>query len=205
MTAATRSEFARQKGWKPSYITKLIKEGRVIFVDDQEKLIDVEKTEAKLLETRDPSKRGVAARHEQNRVEQGVTQYTRSDAPDLPPVPGEKNDRTSDDDDRVDPVAMFDFQLARARRETYLADMAEVELEKALGSVLERDASESAFATVMIELRQSLNNIKARLAPQFTTDVHKNFALLDEAIDDALRQTVSRCEEQIAQIIADQQ
>lgn len=204
MTTATRSEFARQKGWKPSYITKLIKEKRVIFADDQEKLIDVEQTEAKLLETRDPSKKGVADRHQQNRVEQGVTQYTRPDAPDLPAGFGDASGRAFDDGDHVDPV-MFDFQLARARRETYLADMAEVELDKALGSVLERDSSESAFTTVMIELRQSLNNIKARLAPQFTTDVQKNFVLLDEAIDDALRQTVVRCEEQIARIIADQQ
>lgn len=202
MTTATRSEFARLKGFKPSYVTKLIGLGRVVFADDKERLIDVEQTEAKLAETRDPSKKGVADRHQKARVDNAVTQFVRHDAPD---IPGSATQSASTGDDNTPLIDVYDFQLARARRETFLADMAKVELDKSLGSVLDRSASETAFATVMIELRQNLNNIKARLAPQFTTDVHANFVLLDEAIDEALRLTVTKCEEHIEQIVKEQQ
>ena len=59
--AVSRSEFARLLGVKPSYVTQLAKDNRLAL--DAEGRVLVDASRARILETRDPSKAAVAARH----------------------------------------------------------------------------------------------------------------------------------------------
>lgn len=134
MIALSKSEFAAHKGWSKPYVSKLAKQGRLVMTADGK--VDVEATEALLQRTADPSKAAVADRHQRERIERGVTAHLAPAAPPLDPPP----DRPKDEG--------IDFQKARARREHYLARLAENEARKSDGELVEREAVENAaFAT----------------------------------------------------------
>lgn len=133
MEILSRTEFAASRGWSRQYVGKLAKQGRLVLTADGK--VDVAATEALLQSTADPSKTGVADRHQQARVEKGVTAHLVPAAPPLEPIP--------DPEDEA-----IDFQKARARREHYLARLAENEARKSDGELVEREAVENAaFAT----------------------------------------------------------
>lgn len=136
MTTLSRTEFAASRGWSRQYVGKLAKQGRLVLTADGK--VDVAATEALLQRTADPSKTGVADRHQRERVERGVTAHLAPAAPPLdPPPPPAGNDGEA-----------IDFQKARARREHYLARLAENESRKSDGDLVERAAVENAaFAT----------------------------------------------------------
>jgi hypothetical protein len=134
MIALSKSEFAAHKGWSKPYVSKLAKQGRLAMTADGK--VDVAATEALLQRTADPSKTGVAERHQRERIERGVTAHLTPNALPLDPPPS------------VDENEGIDFQKARARREHYLARLAENEARKSDGELVEREAVESAaFAT----------------------------------------------------------
>jgi len=134
MIALSKSEFAAHKGWSKPYVSKLAKQGRLAMTADGK--VDVAATEALLQRTADPSKAGVADRHQRERIERGVTAHLTPSALPLDPPP------SADEDEGID------FQKARARREHYLARLAENESRKSDGDLVERAAVESAaFAT----------------------------------------------------------
>lgn len=137
MQALSKSEFAAHKGWSKPYVSKLAKQNRLVLTADGK--VDVAATEALLQRTADPSKTGVADRHQRERVERGVTAHLAPAAPPLDPPPA----ASVDDDGEA-----IDFQKARARREHYLARLAENESRKSDGELVERAAVENAaFAT----------------------------------------------------------
>ncbi|ASL27362.1 terminase small subunit [Azotobacter chroococcum] len=130
MIELSKSEFAAHKGWSKPYVSKLAKQGRLVMTAAGK--VDVAATEALLQRTADPSKAGVAERHQRERVERGVTAHL---APAATPL-----DHPEDEG--------IDFQKARARREHYLARLAENEARKSDGELVEREAVENAaFAT----------------------------------------------------------
>lgn len=133
MIALSKSEFAAHKGWSKPYVSKLAKQGRLAMTADGK--VDVAATEALLQRTADPSKTGVAERHQRERVERGVTAHLIPTAPPLESPPDSEDEG-------------IDFQKARARREHYLARLAENEARKSDGELVEREAVENAaFAT----------------------------------------------------------
>lgn len=133
MIALSKSEFAAHKGWSKPYVSKLAKQGRLAMTADGK--VDVAATEALLQRTADPSKTGVAERHQRERVERGVTAHLIPTAPPLESLPDSEDEG-------------IDFQKARARREHYLARLAENEARKSDGELVEREAVENAaFAT----------------------------------------------------------
>ncbi|MFC2974720.1 terminase small subunit [Azotobacter bryophylli] len=136
MMTLSRTEFAASRGWSRQYVGKLAKQGRLVLTADGK--VDVAATEALLQRTADPSKAGVADRHQRERVERGVTAHLAPAAPPLdPPPPPAGNDGEA-----------IDFQKARARREHYLARLAENESRKSDGELVERAVVENAaFAT----------------------------------------------------------
>lgn len=130
----TKSAFAAHRGVSPGYVTKLKEQGRLVMAPDG-KRVDVAATEALLLRTADPSKSGVADRHQRERVERGVTVHLVPAAPPLESPPSGDTDEP-------------DFQKSRARREHFLARLAENESRKSDGELVERAAVENAaFAT----------------------------------------------------------
>lgn len=153
MSSVTRSEFAALMGWSKPYVSKLGKQGRLVL-DAADKVL-VEETKALLALSSDPSKAGVAERHQQERIDKGVAVHVSPDAPvetgptEQPPaVPG-----------------AFNYQNSRAHREHYLAQLAESEARKTAGELVERAAVESAAYTSGRMLRDLVLGLPTQIAP----------------------------------------
>lgn len=74
MTILKKSAFARQQGWRPSYITKLIEQGHVVLDGN---MVDVEKTLQRIEET----KGGRVDVAERNAAQRGAEKQTNIDIP----------------------------------------------------------------------------------------------------------------------------
>lgn len=150
MELLSKSEFAARMGWSKPYVSKLVKQDRLVLAEDGR--VDVAATQALLKDSADPSKTGVADRHQRDRVEKGVGVHVVADAPVTAPV-------------LEVPAAGFDFQKSRAQREFYLAALAENEARKSSGELVERQAVENAaFATGRM-LRDLLLGLPKQISP----------------------------------------
>lgn len=150
MELLSKSEFAARMGWSKPYVSKLAKQERLVLAEDGR--VDIAATQALLKDSADPSKTGVADRHQRDRVEKGVGAHVVADAPVTAPV-------------LEVPAAGFDFQKSRAQREFYLAALAENEARKSSGELVERQAVENAaFATGRM-LRDLLLGLPKQISP----------------------------------------
>lgn len=153
----TKKEFAERQGCSPAYVSKLVKEGKIVLTEDGKKVI-VDQSLVRMQQSRDPSKVRVAERHARERLERDVGQYTKPNAPDLPSFPLDTG--TSFDDPKN-----IDFQKARAMREHYLAMQAKNEYLKSQRTLVERDRVErAAFALARLQ-RDSFMGLPTKIAP----------------------------------------
>lgn len=155
MQAMSKSEFAAYKGWSKPYVSKLAKQGRLVLTADGK--VDVVATEALLERSADPSKTGVAERHQRERIERGVTAHLAPAAPPLDPSPevGEAGKEP-------------DFQKARARREHFLARLAENEARKSDGELVERAKVEQAAFAAGRLLRDLLLGLPKQISAELS-------------------------------------
>lgn len=164
---ATFKEFAALLGCRPSYVTQLRKEGRLVLTEDGRR-VRVAESLARVEATRDPAAQHVAERHAVARA-QGA-------APAAPEVPSgaEKIGNT--------------YQAARAVKERYLAMSAKRDYEISIGRLLEVAAVEAAVADAVTTLRTRLEIMPDILGPQLAgvTDESQARAILAENIEHAL-------------------
>lgn len=156
MTVISKTEFAARRGWAKSYVSKLANQGRLVLTEKGK--IELEATEALLAQSADPSKAAVADRHHQDRLQRDVyanlnAQSASTSTAAQPPV-----DLAGDEQPN--------FQKARAHREYYLAQMAEMEFRKAQGALVEVSAVQKAAFETARSLNQSLLGMSSQLAPQ---------------------------------------
>lgn len=176
--AVTLKEFARIARRKPSYITQLKAAGRLVMADDGKRVL-VAPSLALIEATRDPSRAGVAARHEAARA-----------------APARSDDDVEGDgggEAASPPAAPPDAHSARRSR--FLADKAEWDAKAAerdyrvsMGRLLEADQVVAAVATAASRLRVRLETLPYDLAPQLAplTDEGEVRTLLAEEIEAAL-------------------
>ena len=179
----TRSDFARLKGWNRSYISKLGDQGRLVLSPDG-KLVNVHATLALLDKSADPGKTHVAQRHAADRVDRDVGQYVRPDAPgDAEPSGAGSGDPG--------------YWESKARRESALADMAELELQARLKKLVDRALVESTVEALHRTLRDALMGLPTRLAPEFSsmTDAFE----IEVKLRDALRALLTDLSKKTAQ------
>ena len=143
----SKSAFAARIGRAPSYITWLKNNNRLVLSPDG-KLVDVQASEALIRDTADPSKTAVADRHHQDRLQRDVysqlssqVEPTSTAAPPLAITPAGQ---------------LPDFQKARALREHNMAKLAEIELGKAQGSLVSKEAVETGAYNAGRLLRDQL-------------------------------------------------
>lgn len=155
-----KSAFARMQGWSPSYVTNLAQKGRIVF-GPCGKLVDVAATRALIGETADPSKQGVVERWSKERD---------ASANDVPPLPAN--------------LEGYDYQLARAKRETHLARIAEMEEQERLGKLLDTGRVVRALTDNATAMRSALERLPDRLAPVLAaeSDPTRIYDLLDVEI-----------------------
>jgi len=170
----TKSQFAAEQGWSPSYITKLKQQGRLVL-DAKQKQIDAGATLALLANTADPAKAQLRKHHEGTRVQKHVDKHIAHDAD----LGGDPAGAASDPK----------YWDSKTRRETALAQLAEIELSKKRGELCDRASVEAtAFATARI-FRDTLLGLPVQLAPVFAsmTDAFN----IEVKLRDALRQACS--------------
>ncbi len=185
----SKSAFAARIGRTPSYITWLKGNNRLVLSPDG-KMVDVLATEALILETADPSKAAVAARHQQDRIQRDVysqlsplVEPTNTAAPPQPIT-----------------VKGHDFQKARAMREHNLAQLAEIELHKAQGSLVARGAVELGAYNAGRHLRDQLFGLLPQLSHKLAVmsdpwDIEKHLkATLRKSLEEAERMSSSDLE-----------
>jgi len=163
---ATFSEFAGIAGFKPSYITQLRKDGRLVLTPNQR--VRVAESLALIAETKDPSKAGVTARHAAQRGETTA--------------PGVGND--PNDDDTTNPK----YQSARALKEHYLALAAKRDYEVSIDKLLAAEDIAATVANAVVTFRTQLESLSTLLAGQVAAepDEGRCRALIAEAHEHAL-------------------
>ncbi|MBK3748713.1 terminase small subunit [Stutzerimonas balearica] len=177
MTVMTKAEFADSRGWSRPYVSKLGKQGRLVLTEDGKK-VDVEATLALLGETADPSKAGVAERHQRERAEKGVhALVTPLAPPSQPPATGGGDS----------------YQKARAHRETYLALLAEDEFLKGRGELVERKAVDLAAFNTARTLRDLILGLPPKAAGELVaiTDTWEMERRLTELLRSVLEDATS--------------
>ncbi|PXX53250.1 hypothetical protein SAMN05660489_05960 [Pseudomonas sp. LAMO17WK12:I10] len=180
----SKSAFAARLGRAPSYITWLKNNNRLVLTDDG-KLVDVLASEALIRDTADPSKAAVADRHQQERIQRDVYgQLSTSAEPTSTAAPPPA----------ITPAGQLpDFQKARALREHNLAQLAEIELHKARGSLVVMKAVETGAYNAGRLLRDQLLGMPPQLAPELAAmtdpwEIEKHLtAALRRSLEDAER------------------
>jgi hypothetical protein len=174
MDGATRylskSKFAAEQGWVPSYVTKLGQQGRLVLSEDK-KFVDVHATLAMLRKTDDPGKESVRQHHQAARVDKHVGDHIKHDSPvDEPSSNG------------TDPK----YWDNKARREGALAELAELELAKKRGGLVETSRVEAMAFAAGRTLRDTVLGLPTQLAPVFAS-MTDSFQI-EVKLRDALRQ-----------------
>ena len=178
----SRSEFARSQGWSPSYVTKLGDQKRLVLSADGKK-VDVAATLALLRKTEDPGKEAVRQRHQEGRVDKHVGAHVRPDAGDEGPAPAASSSP--------------EYWTNKARREGNLADLAELELRKKCGELVEKARVEEAATRLGRLLRDAVFGVPTRLAPELAS-ISDAFEV-EQRLRGALRQVF----DDIAKLTAD--
>lgn len=181
MALMTKAEYADRRGWSRAYVSKLVKQERLVITADGK--VDAEASDAQLAASADPSKSGVAERHHQERVEKGVYAHI---APGAEPSPALLQVGQG-------AGAPPDYQKARARREFALALLAEDEHRKSRGELVDRALVDSAAFTAARALRDLLMGIPPKIAGELVTltdpwEIERRLTLaLRRALEDADR------------------
>jgi len=176
MTVMTKAEFADSRGWSRPYVSKLGKQGRLVL--NEAGKVEVEATLALLNDTADPSKAGVADRHQRDRAEKGVHALITPQAPPLAPLAASGGDS---------------YQKARAHREHYLALLAEDEFLKGRGELVERAAVDRAAFSAARTLRDLVLGLPPKVAGELVaiTDTWEMERRLTELLRSVLEDAAS--------------
>lgn len=182
MTVLSKTEFAARRGWAKSYVTKLAKQDRLVLTKDGK--IDLEATEALLSQTADPSKAAVADRHHQDRLQRDVYSQLSSQV---------ETTLTAAPPTTIPTGQLPDFQKARALREHNLAQLAEIELHKAKGSLVSMATVKTGAYNAGRMLRDQLFGMPPQLAPELASmtdpwEIEKHLtAAIRRSLEDAER------------------
>lgn len=182
-TASLR-EFAALAGFKPSYITQLKADDRLVLTDDG-KRVRVAESLDRIAATRDPGKAAVSARHAAARAR------TAGEGAAGPAIAAPQGARAAAPPDPAGDRVGATYQSARAVRERFAALHAKLDYEQASGKLLPAAEVESALATAITTLRGRLESMPDTLGPQLAAeaDEARCRALLAETIEHLLDET----------------
>lgn len=183
-TLLSKREFAALKGWSPSYITQLRKEGRLVLVEGGR--VDVAATEQRLRETRDPDKDHVTRRH-------AAARRTKPRPPVT--VAAQHEDAPGDAEHGADEAQAMGQDADEARtqvkklRELVATEMDRIELGLLRGEITERRAVDAAWYDMGVTMRARLDALTERLAARLAaaTSPAERGALLRAALHEERR------------------
>lgn len=178
---ASFKEFAQIAKFKPSYITQLKGEGRLVLTDDG-KRVRVAESLQRIADTKDPSKIAVARRHAAEREAAATQAAADADGDGASSEPGVTAAKAKSDD--------AGYQHWRERSERAKALQAERENAIAEGKLLAADDVAHVVRGSVVTLRTRLESIPDTLAPQLAvvSEEAKVRTLLASAIEHALNE-----------------
>ena len=193
-TTATLRQFCDLIGVKPSYGNELKKTGRLVLADDG-KTVLVQESMARIEDTRDPSKAGVAARHAAERGAVARTGHAESE----PKVNGTSVDAAQAATEIIAEPAThapegegsrgYDYQGSKAKKEHFAAMEAEASYRQKMRELLEASEVRGVLVEVMTVLRTSIEGLPYNLAPVLaaTSDEAQIKSLLSAEVEHALK------------------
>lgn len=222
----SKKDFAAIYGCSKAYISQLIAARRLVLSDDG-KRVDVDRSLELLGATSDPSKAGVRERWAAYRADQGqpagqgaapviaaapapMAAPSPAAAPAVAPTPAPPPvaEQRPLIDEPAAPApaaaaptpARSEYQDARTRREQAEAELAQIELMKARGKVLDADSTLRAVASAHIAVRTELLNLPDRITPLVLglTDRRRVWELI-QAECERLATTMQQSAQQLAQ------
>lgn len=185
MSTCTKSEYAQRKGVSRPAISQAIQTGRVVVLADGR--VDVEasdrvwdaKTDAlQSLRANAPKRRADALAADSRRIPPVMD----SAPAEPPPAPLSR--------------VIYDFESARAKRETHAANIAEMEERKRAGELCETSAVLMTMTTIGSNFRTALERVADKLADRVAaeTDPHACHQIIGAEISQALEQLAKDCE-----------
>lgn len=196
----TQTAYAKHRGISQPYVSRLIKAGRIPCVNG---LIDPVAADAALEKSTDPDrKRGAARRLAAKRSENGEeSRPETSEVVEKAPHKGGHPPVTN----RKAVSATQTYTEMRAKRESVLAQSAELDYRQRVGQLCEIDAVARAVSDCSVATRRMIeqipNRIAARIAATLSVDVRSIEPLMRTEIEhalDELANTASTLPERLA-------
>lgn len=158
MTTATQAEFAKLLGKDKSYVTRLKQAGRLVMTADG--LVDVEKSQALIAATSDPSRNAPAS------------------------LPVSDQQHTANNETHIGDS----YQTSKAVNEKYKALTAKLEYERASGKLVEAEAVRLFAADLGATFRGALEILPDRISAELVplSDIDAIRAVLVEAFEQVL-------------------
>lgn len=167
MTTMSQSAFAKHLGVSRSYITELKAKGQLVLTDNGQ--VDAEASIRRIDALKDPSKQGVADRHQAERQ------------------------KKHGDDEKLENSGKAGnlYQASRAKKEKFNALAAERDYELSIGKLMVADEVVQIVANAATILRSRLETLPDVLAPQLAahSDEQKIRLLLQDYLEELLKET----------------
>lgn len=187
MTTCTKAEYAQHKGVSRPAISQAIKAGRVVVLEDgrvdveaSDRLWDGKTDTLQSMRANAPKRRAqaLAADRDQHAAACGDAEQSAQ-----PPAPLAR--------------VIYDFESARAKRETHAANIAEMEERKRAGELCETAAVMMTMTTIGSSFRIALERVADKLADRVAAeaDPHACHQIISAEITQALAQLAKDCED----------
>ena len=188
MTTCTKAEYAQRKGVSRPAISQAIRAGRVVVRDDGR--VDVEASD-RVWDAKTDTLQSLRANAPKRRAQALVDDPHLSPPADLP-RPATVGSEPPPPLSRV----IYDFENARAKRETHAANIAEMEERKRAGELCETSAVLMTMTTIGSNFRTALERVADKLADRVAAeaDPHACHQIISVEISQALEQLAKDCE-----------
>lgn len=189
MTTCTKSEYAQLKGVSRPAITQAIKSGRVVVLADGR--VDVEASN-RMWDARTDTLQSLRANAPKRRAHALADDQPKP----LPQSDPPRQSATSPDEHAPLSRVIYDFESARAKRETHAANIAEMEERKRAGELCETSAVLMTMTTIGSNFRTALERVADKVADRVAAeaDSHACHQIINAEITQALDQLAKDCE-----------
>lgn len=189
MTTCTKAEYAKRKGVSRPAISQAIRAGRVVVGEDGR--VDVEASD-RVWDAKTDTLQSLRANAPKRRAQALADEPHRSSPPAGRPGQGAAGSESPAPLSRV----IYDFESARAKRETHAANIAEMEERKRAGELCETSAVLMTMTTIGSNFRTALERVADKLADRVAAeaDPHACHQIISAEITQALEQLAKDCE-----------
>lgn len=189
MITCTKAEYAQRKGVSRPAISQAIRAGRVVVVEDGR--VDVEASD-RVWDAKTDTLQSLRANAPKRRAQ------ALADEPHRSPPPADRPGQGAAGSEPPAPLSrvIYDFESARAKRETHAANIAEMEERKRAGELCETSAVLMTMTTIGSNFRTALERVADKLADRVAAeaDPHACHQIISAEITQALEQLAKDCE-----------